>query len=148
MGKAAYDRGSQALSRQIDDEMQARDSAPVTMRSFKRLEGALAITEQRNAELTAQVAALREESATAELRAEQAHEVAAKLEDTLNEANRQLKRLRGFWRAARSRADMMERRWRWVSSIVRCHVSPAMVDEHRGEPVTRDVGKGDRRLAS
>jgi len=146
MGIAAYNRGSKALSAEIDRDVAASDSAPVNRKAYKQLESQLEIVE--HARDAAQAKLAEAEGVITRMTAEAAGLVVARneLADQLSCERSKLRFQRTLWRAARARADMMGARWRWVSSIVRCCVSPERVAEFRDEPITRDVEKVNRRV--
>lgn len=139
MGVAAYNRGSKAISEQIDRE-QAERRAPVSFDTFEKVEAENARLRTENELLTGK---LNEASVT--LR--EVKTGLAELQKLVEASGRQQRHLLGLWRAARHREQVFAQRWRWVSAIVRACVSPATVREFRDdEKYLADIEKSNRKV--
>lgn len=139
MGVAAYNRGSKAISEQIDRE-QAELRTPVSRDTFEKVEAENARLRAENELLMGK---LNEASAT--LR--EVKTGLAELQKLVESSGRQQRHLLGLWRAARHREQVFAKRWHWVSAIVRACVSPAMVQEFRDdEKHLPGIEKSNRRV--
>jgi hypothetical protein len=130
MGAAAYARGSAAIAEEIAREYRARhpvirDVAEPAGWQEQRADYQARVAELRAGEGPLELA-LRLEAA--KLRAER---VARAEEQEQHERHWTL--LCGALKRASAAADLMERRWRWVSAIVRVCVSPERVQAFREE---------------
>lgn len=130
MGAAAYARGSAAIAEEVAREYRARH--PV-IRDVTEPEG----WQDQRAGYQARVAELERELRRAKLalRLEAAKlraERVARVEER-EQHERHWTLLCGAFKRAGAAADLMERRWRWVSALVRAHVSPERVQAFREE---------------
>lgn len=133
MGIGAYNRGSRAISAEIDRELQEK-RAPVSFDSFEKVRIENERLRADNVLLEGQL-----DKATATIR--EIAEGLNRLQKLIEESSRRRRHLTELWRAARKRECVYEARWRWVSSIVRACVSPARVQEFRDDPYEPTRGR-------
>ncbi len=123
MGIAAYNRGSKAHSAQIDREQAEKPKRTIdylaysnAMEHTQRLQAQIATLENDLTRARRSIASLRATSEVDRKSFAEYHE--------LMEAERKHWLLRSF---------AMQRRWEFVSRIVRTYVSPETVEEYRAE---------------